>query len=258
MLNASATNQSSSDSNDLNSQADEPTKAKVKPVSLQDRLNDEQKEKYENIKKGLRAADATDIKQRFNVAMNVRDLMESTDKYGRRVVALPAHDVGRTPQLLYGYADVARAWSQGDLGKMVSDAAREKWSLTFSHLVILAKVSDATTRRALFAEAAKGRLSVRDARRLVNGAIGQRANAHLPSAAEEARRFCRELAAVVKRGSDMLAALDAKWDDSVALDDGDIADMNSVAAEVRELAARVEARTSRRPVVCAPEPAAAE
>lgn len=118
----------------------------------------------EMIKRTLFGASKKDLASRYLVAAKVEEIRTAApnEKYRCRAVATIARGVGLTASRLYQYADVARAWNQGQFDDAGPRAA--KAGLMFSHFVELAHKDHDAHRDQLLEEAIDKGLSVRKIR----------------------------------------------------------------------------------------------
>jgi hypothetical protein len=102
-------------------------------VALQDKIT--------VVQRLLAEADATEARTRHKVGEVVLDIRNSESTYGLRAVERMARALGRDKATLYHYAEVAAAWSAGDLEALLRRHNPHGQPLSWSHLVELAGVA---------------------------------------------------------------------------------------------------------------------
>jgi hypothetical protein len=128
------------------------------------------KEKCESIRKMMCSADTRDAGLHYNIGAQVKQAMDDCDKYGKAAVEYIASKVGCTAVNLYDHARVARTWTPAEKFEELSKLPT-KWRtrLTFTHFVILAKVTDSTAREDFMKKAREEGYSVRELEDAVKG-----------------------------------------------------------------------------------------
>lgn len=131
------------------------------------------KSAVDEIKEVLTSNSKDDAKTRYLVGRKVNEIrtQASDEKYGKRVVATIAREVGLTAASLYQYADVARTWAPEDFEVLKDRAAAAR--LTFSHFIELTHPDHGPERDARLEHAIIESLSVRKVRALRTAATGR-------------------------------------------------------------------------------------
>lgn len=108
---------------------------------------------------------------RYAMGLEIEDVRTAKDgTYGEGAIATLAAALGRDPNTLYEYGDVAKTWSKDEFEALCSRSAPGGTRLTFSHFIALTK-APGVQRAALLARAATERLSVRDIRAAIRAGL---------------------------------------------------------------------------------------
>lgn len=115
----------------------------------------------ESIRELLASAGRSEVRSRHAVGVIVSEVKRTRHKYGARAVAQIATALGTDEQTLYRCAVVAECWTEPQIEALLERTTELGQPLSFSHFVLLASVSSARTRAALFDRAVREALSVR-------------------------------------------------------------------------------------------------
>ncbi len=123
--------------------------------------------KCETIRELLAAANADEVRARYQIGQIVLEVQRSESRYGEGAVDTIAAEVGCDRSTLYRHGKVAAAWSEREIGALLTTSAGLK-PLSWWHLVELSRFPKREQRGALTARARRG-LSVRELKRLLRG-----------------------------------------------------------------------------------------
>ena len=122
-------------------------------------------EQCELVRELLSKADVDEIRTRYRIGQVIASLRERPNLYGMRAVGTLADAVGRDEATLYRYAQVVDCWDADALEALLKRTGAP--SLSWSHLLVLAGVSDEERRKELLEEVLAQGVSVRKLGRLV-------------------------------------------------------------------------------------------
>ena len=106
-------------------------------------------------------ATTSDVRARHRIGVVIADLKSAEHRYGASAVTKVAAELGRNEATLYRYAQVAEAWDEAALERLITARNPRGEALSWSHLVELSSVEDAKARNALTAATIAEGLSVR-------------------------------------------------------------------------------------------------
>lgn len=90
-----------------------------------------------------------EVLARHRVGIVLRDLMRSPRTYGQHCIERVGVELGFAPSTLYRYAAVAECWCSMDILAQSAKTNRFGHPLTWSHFLVLSKVSESTLRQTL-------------------------------------------------------------------------------------------------------------
>jgi hypothetical protein len=132
-------------------------------------MTDPLRAKYQEIRKLLAELTAHDVRSRHKIGLLVREIHDDRDKlYGTQAVGKLAESFGLDEDTLYRYATVAETWNEEQIVEILKRENIHGRPLSWSHLVALAKVSDAEEREQFLAKAIDEGLSVRELESLID------------------------------------------------------------------------------------------
>ncbi|HZU84110.1 MAG TPA: hypothetical protein VE987_14375, partial [Polyangiaceae bacterium] len=130
-------------------------------------MNDELRAKTVEIGKLLIESATESSRARYRVGALILDVEADAKKYGRAAVRRVALAVGRDVNTLYEYASVARTWDRKEFFALAARKNSGGVPLSFTHLVLLARIGQKRTRDALLEHAFRDSLTVRELSALV-------------------------------------------------------------------------------------------
>jgi hypothetical protein len=169
---------------------------------------------YEKLKKEVAKGVVDSAVRRHRIGLAINEVRSDTEKYGKRSVQILATLLGYEPPTLYAYGAVAATWDEEEFGALLEEKTPLGLSLTFSHLIVLANVSDGRRRRGFMTRAVSEALTVKQLEVLVAGQgetemvtqertttadILRQKVAHWEAAADEIDRDTRELIALAQK-----------------------------------------------------------
>jgi len=114
-------------------------------------------------------ASGDEIRTRYEIALLILQIQSAPQRYGARGVDKLALALGCDRATLYRCGQVARAFDEKSMRRVLSQQKRQRGTLSWSHLIVLAGVADRAERLRLLDEALKG-LSVRELERRTHSA----------------------------------------------------------------------------------------
>lgn len=108
-------------------------------------MGPELKAKLEVLSRLFTEAAKDDARARYAIGQEIAAVQTDPAKYGKRAVPLLAAALGRKKGSLYSYATVASRWQPGEYRSLLAKKSVFGLGLTFSHLLVLAKLPDAET-----------------------------------------------------------------------------------------------------------------
>ena len=141
----------------------------------------------ETIRALLAQAVRDELLTRYRVGSLIALARRSPDTYGEHAVDRLAADLGMTAPTLYRYAAVAESWSRRDIEAQSVRTNRLGEPLSWSHLVVLSRMMDASTRRTLLEDCLSKGWSVRKLTQVITTLA--RADTGGDGAAEESVRI---------------------------------------------------------------------
>jgi tRNA(Ser,Leu) C12 N-acetylase TAN1 len=117
--------------------------------------------KCAELRTKLTAAEGADIETRYQVGVIVRELKNEPGKYGTKAVERAVEELKIPSQTLYRYATVVDAWTRELINQFIAEGVLVSTPVTWSHLVVTARIPDADKREGLLRRAIKEKLSSR-------------------------------------------------------------------------------------------------
>lgn len=111
-----------------------------------------------------------DARTRYAVGMIVAALKSQPERYGANAVSTAARELGEPVPSFYRHATVAACWTVAQFEALLTRRGPDGFSLSWSHLVILASIEPLTARERLIAKALAEKLSVRDLQTMADAA----------------------------------------------------------------------------------------
>ncbi|WP_437656776.1 hypothetical protein [Sorangium sp. So ce1182] len=144
----------------------------------------------EKLRADLASAGTDDAKARYRLGALVNTIQEDADKYGKRGVEQLARALGFDKTLLYRHAKVASCWSLKELSELLQSESVTGLPISFSHLQLLATVTNSKKREKYVEVVLNQGLSVRKLKRLLAPRAKPEAEASsTPGAARALRRL---------------------------------------------------------------------
>jgi hypothetical protein len=168
----------------------------------------------------LAKANADEIRTRYRVGTIIVRVQEAPKTYGTRSVEVLARALDYERTTLYRHASVARAFDQKTVDRMLAKSQR---AVSWSHLVVLASVTDEALRSRLLELVLKG-TSVRDLQQVASS------GGMLVGATDTPASALRHLIAVTESLKGRVAA-DVTFDFSDSVHDREVLDLASKLVE---------------------------
>ena len=142
-----------------------------KVAGLVAEMNDALRAKYREIRKLFGECTVRDVRSRYKVGLLIRGIRDEAGPgqlYGTRAVGVLAESLGRNEDTLYRYAGVTETWNEKQIEEILKREDIYGRQLSWSHLVALARVTDAKAREQFLAETLAKGLSARTLEKLID------------------------------------------------------------------------------------------
>jgi hypothetical protein len=131
-------------------------------------MNAELSKKYELIKQLIKKAEHADIRNRYKVALHLRDVNQGDgqgQRYGNGAVREIATTLGWGKSTVHEYIQVAEAWNEEQLETVIKKGEACGQPLTWGHLCVIAAVADTEERGGLVDDTIRNGLSMQELKR---------------------------------------------------------------------------------------------
>ena len=209
--------------------------------SIVEGMSAQLRRKYETVRALLSEATGDEVRARYKVAAMVLEVKRNESAYGAGAVKRLAAALGWDRSTIYRYALIAKRWDAAGMTALLRRRSVHGEPISWSHLLLVVRISPASRRAKLVDRVLDEGLSVRDLARVVRQTLAEKRGAPGPSMGPDAtiaRGFAR-LARAAEAFTACSASVEATLQQIEALGadaPSDVGDLLSSAVKVQEQA----------------------